>query len=314
MVKIITHGGQAHRDEFVAIAMILALHRSIVEIVRAPYAKFTFDMQGEADYVVDIGLEYDPAKRRYDHHQDKVAFGDSRSAFARVAEDLIGWDAERAKDVFPWYQLSSDMDCHGPGKVAASLGLSVAGLFSCLSPIEAQLLVTFERDPTSLIPLMREMGDGWLAYYAEYAAAEVAHVAAAEVVMLPCYQQDELSFSVAVLDLTRLDVSQQHNAVSLRLARQHRAVVVVSRDPTGAGLSLFRVDDAHCVDFSPLEGAEGVLFAHANGFIAKTKTVDFDWQTLLKVMMAARFLAAAKASNMSNGGLAIDTSNAELAS
>ena len=48
------------------------------------------------------------------------------------------------------------------------------------------------------------------------------------------------------------------------------AVVTVTNDDRGDGLCLFRLNDSPKIDFSQIENDERVLFAHKNGFVAKT--------------------------------------------
>ena len=63
-MKIITHSGNFQADDIFAVAiLILALGES--EVVRTRDA----DQIDAADYVVDVGMIYDPAKNRFDHHQ-----------------------------------------------------------------------------------------------------------------------------------------------------------------------------------------------------------------------------------------------------
>jgi len=72
VTKIAVHSGKFHADDVCAVATLL-LYLGIadpesmaVEIIR------TRDKEqiGEADYVFDVGMEYDPNRHRYDHHQD----------------------------------------------------------------------------------------------------------------------------------------------------------------------------------------------------------------------------------------------------
>lgn len=61
MKTVITHNGSFHADEVFACA-VLAIFHGEVDIVR------TRDMSIEADYCVDVGLNYDGIKH-FDHHQ-----------------------------------------------------------------------------------------------------------------------------------------------------------------------------------------------------------------------------------------------------
>ncbi len=63
-MKIITHSGSFQADDIFAVAiLVLAIGES--EVVRTRNE----DQISAADYVVDVGMIYDPAKNRFDHHQ-----------------------------------------------------------------------------------------------------------------------------------------------------------------------------------------------------------------------------------------------------
>ncbi len=63
-MKIITHSGNFQADDIFAVAiLILAIGES--EVVRTRDK----DQISAADYVVDVGMIYDPAQNRFDHHQ-----------------------------------------------------------------------------------------------------------------------------------------------------------------------------------------------------------------------------------------------------
>lgn len=56
--------------------------------------------------------------------------------------------------------------------------------------------------------------------------------------------------------------------------------ITITRDDRGDGYSLFRRNDRPRVDFSRIEGLEGVVFAHKGGFVAKV-TADADVKSLI---------------------------------
>lgn len=66
---IVTHNGAFHTDEVFAVAtVILYLGDGVdYEIVRTRDARII----ESADYILDVGKEYDPARKRFDHHQNK---------------------------------------------------------------------------------------------------------------------------------------------------------------------------------------------------------------------------------------------------
>ncbi len=63
--RIITHSGNFHTDEVFACAVLSLLNGGEVEVVRSRDP----EVWGTGDYVVDVGGVYDPAIKRYDHHQ-----------------------------------------------------------------------------------------------------------------------------------------------------------------------------------------------------------------------------------------------------
>ncbi len=66
MTKIVTHDAKFHTDDVFATAtLFLALGKENCKVVRTRDEKIIT----EADYVVDVGGEYDPERNRFDHHQ-----------------------------------------------------------------------------------------------------------------------------------------------------------------------------------------------------------------------------------------------------
>ena len=68
MKKIIiaTHSGSFHADDLFAVATLsLLLGKENIEVIRTRDEKVIEN----ADYVVDVGGVYDPAQKRFDHHQ-----------------------------------------------------------------------------------------------------------------------------------------------------------------------------------------------------------------------------------------------------
>ena len=61
---LVTHSGRFHADEVFATSMILMIEDH--EIIRSREQ----DEIDAADIVLDVGAEYDPEKRRFDHHQN----------------------------------------------------------------------------------------------------------------------------------------------------------------------------------------------------------------------------------------------------
>ena len=73
MIKIVTHNGSFHTDDVFAVATVMLSlpEDEEVMIIRTR----DNEVIAQADYVVDVGLEYNPKKRRFDHHQPGGAGG-----------------------------------------------------------------------------------------------------------------------------------------------------------------------------------------------------------------------------------------------
>jgi hypothetical protein len=251
--------------------LIAALDRGTDGILRVPHSAFSFALQNVGDYVVDVGLEHIPSKRRFDHHQFGK-HGPCEAAFVLVARFFGMTDCE---SIFQWWQLSSEMDVHGPHHVAKEFGLLPDVLFALMSPIEAQLLRMFEQHEIidgQFFALMRSMGIGWSEYQFNTLMARKEYADKAKVFN---------SGTVKYLETTDIPVDRQNAAVARQKALDNDCAVIVSLDPTGAGLSLFRVDDHPAVDFAQLENDPAILFAHKGGFIAKTHEREADVDQLI---------------------------------
>lgn len=83
-----THSGNFHPDDVFSVALFSILFRGKIKIIRtrdrAIYSK--------ADFVLDVGEEFNPEKRRYDHHQEggagKRENGISYSTFGLLWKDF----------------------------------------------------------------------------------------------------------------------------------------------------------------------------------------------------------------------------------
>ena len=66
MTKILTHNGRFHADEVFAVAMLKIFFNNEIEVTR------TRDLTkiNDTDFVLDIGREYNPSLKKFDHHQD----------------------------------------------------------------------------------------------------------------------------------------------------------------------------------------------------------------------------------------------------
>lgn len=62
---LVTHDGTFHADDLFATAALSLFNKENVKVIRSRSTKFI----DKADYVYDVGGEYDPSRNRFDHHQ-----------------------------------------------------------------------------------------------------------------------------------------------------------------------------------------------------------------------------------------------------
>lgn len=260
MHKIIVHPGNAHRDDFLAVSILLAILDE-AEVFRCDPSRE--DLADPATYVVDVGMEYDPERRNYDHHQDKSL----PCAFHLVMQDL-GYH-EDAQAVFGWYPFMSMMDVRGPHKTAEHFGVDASVLLASSSPIDGYILSRFSRLETLrpqdlLYQFMREMGRDMLALIKlkkerlERLKREAEIVPVKQIKAVVCAIEDNPKLSMELY---------------LRSLDDERVMICITPSVRGEGWELLRLGDSHLVDFRAITDRPEVRFVHANGYIATTRTL-----------------------------------------
>lgn len=68
MTKIVTHDSSFHTDDIFAVATVLLMYPD-AQVVRSRDP----EIQADADFVLDTGMVYDPARNRLDHHMPSGA-------------------------------------------------------------------------------------------------------------------------------------------------------------------------------------------------------------------------------------------------
>ncbi len=260
MYKIITHPGSAHKDDFMAVSILLATLGS-AEIFRREAT--SEDLADPNTYVVDVGMEFDLEKHNFDHHQDSTF----PCAFHLVMR-YLGYH-ETAMVVFGWYAQMSMMDVRGPYKTAEYLGVDTSILFASSSPIDGYILSCFSK-VTSLTPqdafygLMKDFGEDFI-----------------EMIGLKMARLERLKKETQILPVKHLKalVSQIADNPKLSMELYLRALndeaVVMSITPSnrGAGWEMLRLGDNLVVDFRSVASHPEIRFVHVNGFIAKTRSL-----------------------------------------
>lgn len=266
MAVIVTHPGQAHRDEFLSCCILLAAG-SATRIYRRDPRPEEFD--DPEVFVVDQGGRHEPDLRNFDHHQ--LARDAAPTCSISLILPYLGLDVEIARGVWPWLSFAEALDSKGPFATAAMFGMTPDSLMATISPVESCVLREFEQCTaislgTPIAPIMRTIGRELLNQYRDTTKRLELLATAAE-----WWKDPRWPFTVG--DFRGIDAADRPTfGLELFLRGQREdCPVTITNDDRGPGLCLFRRNDDPRVDFSRLEGMPGIIFAHKGGFVAKTE-------------------------------------------
>jgi len=278
-ITIITHPGQSHRDEFLACCLLIAagdmagFAQSPIMAIERRDATET-DLNDPNVIVLDQGRQHEPNKLNFDHHQ--LERDAAPTCSISLILPVLNISIEQARKIWKWLEFSELLDSKGPFETAERLGSNPDALFAGISPVETVLLEWFEKlsllyNPdivlkgelvgADLFELMKRIGKSQLDYLnkvtdrLEYlrSYAKVINFGEIRFLNAMCVDRDE----------------EPTLALEMYANGLQDIAGTITQDDRGEGLSLFRRNDHPGVDFSTLEGKEGVVFAHKGGFIAK---------------------------------------------
>lgn len=257
MYKIVAHPGSAHKDDFLSVCVLLSsLEHAEIHRREATPA----DLADIDTYVVDVGMDYNPPRHNFDHHQNPAL----PCAFHLVMQHL--GHHETALQMFDWYSHMSMMDVSGPHRTAERLGIDPSILFAASSPIDGFILARFSRltfinQEQMLYDLMKEMGTDLIRMMQHKKDRLERLKTEAEVVAV---KQAKAIFS-RIADNPKLSMDRY-----LRFLQDPGIAISITPSVRGPGWELLRLADNKLVDFRALAGSPAVRFIHANGFVAKT--------------------------------------------
>ena len=265
---IVTHPGKAHRDEFLACCVLMANDPSVAAIQRRDPSPD--DMESVNTYVLDQGGQCDPARKNYDHHQRPREAAPCCS-LSLALEHECGITQNVARDLWPWFGLTEWMDSKGPTATARRYGMSPEALTATHSVVEAGILHMFSEHNTltpqlAMWDVMTRIGQYMLSY-AQSVKERLARLTEGARI--------ELVGDLVVIDARCVDRGDNPtlglDTFCQMVEFEHRRLVAVTitEDDRGDGLTIYRRNDHPDIDFSVLADTPGVVFAHANGFIAK---------------------------------------------
>jgi hypothetical protein len=283
---ILTHPGGAHKDDLLAVCVLIAEHRAPV-IRRDPTAA---DLDDPSVAVVDIGGSHDPAKLNFDHHHFPREHAPT-CALSLVLDHMgLYQDALHFCD---WLEPAEWFDSRGPKKTAEWLEVPRRAISQLNSPIDITMLRRFAAtaelapgDP--LYEFMSFVGQDLLEYL-RVARERIDFVAKhAQRWSIP---HGDASIEVVFLPRTDPLADEPRNAVNsyVRIEGLERTVAaVVYPDRRGEGYGIGRYEDHPRLDFSRVGDESDVQFAHKSGFMCKTSATSPD---RLRALIAAAWTA-----------------------
>lgn len=269
---ILTHPGGAHKDDLLAVCVLIARHG-------APVAR-RIPTQAELDdptvAVVDIGGVHDPAQSNFDHHHFPREHPPT-CALSLVLDSLGLY--EDALHFCDWLETAEWFDSRGPKKTAAWLGVPRKAISQLNSPIDMTLLRRFARQPEhapgeTLYEYMRFVGTDLLDYL-RVVRERIAFVSAHAERWTVEVDGDVLE----ALFLPRTDplADEPSSAVGnyiIAEGLESTIAAIVYPDRRGTGYGISRYEDHPRFDFSQIEGEADVHFAHKSGFMCKTTATE----------------------------------------
>jgi hypothetical protein len=270
--KIITHPGGAHKDEFLACAILLAEHD--VPVLRQDPTEE--DLLNPATAVIDIGHRHQPDLHNFDHHQ--FARDAKPTCSLSLVLDHYGIYAD-ALSFCPWLEVAEWFDCRGPKDTSEWLGVDRETVGKLNSPLDITILQSFAKSAQHLPgepiwELMKMIGEELLQYIRNLRTRieEVARVA--EVWEL---HHSEDSFKIMFVPRNQNQIEEVSGAMGWHikeLGLEEDVVAMVYPDSRGEGYGMKRFNDCSEMDFSKIANHTSVRFAHARGFIAKVEPVE----------------------------------------
>jgi hypothetical protein len=278
--RILTHPGSAHKDEFLACCLLVAVHG--VEIVRREPTPA--DLADVATAVVDVGEEHAPERNNFDHHQFPADHPPVCSLSLVLQHLGVYEDARRFCE---WLEPAEWFDTRGPVTTAKWLGVDRETLAKLNSPIDVTLLRRFAK-ASRLGPgepvweVMKFIGEDLLEYLRSLRARLDFLAANAE---LWTVGEDQVLF----LPRTEPLPEEPSSGIGRYLESIGKGTTVsalVYPDRRGSGYGLSRHNDDPRFDFTRIQEEPDVHFAHARGFVAKTSAASVE--RLRDLLSAAR--------------------------
>lgn len=280
--RIVTHPGGAHKDDLLAVCVLVAQHA--VPVFRRDPTQAELDDASVA--IIDIGGSHDPARMNFDHHHFDREH--PPTCALSLLLDHLGLYRD-AKLFCDWLEPAEWFDSRGPGKTAKWLEVPRRAISQLNSPIDMTLLRRFAGSPEHrpgepLYAFMQMVGQDLLDYLSTV-RERIAFVRTHG----QRWQVPAGDDAVEVVFLPRTDpVADEPSAAAKSYVRAEAledvVAAIVYPDRRGEGYGIARYEDHPRLDFTRVEGESDVHFAHKSGFMCKVTATD---PARLKALVAA---------------------------
>lgn len=266
--RIVTHPGSAHKDDFLACAVLLSRHPVPIER-REPEPA---DLADPATCVVDVGHLHEPERNNFDHHQFP-ADHPPQCALSLVLQHLKLYDDGRA--FCDWLETTERFDTKGPRDVGEWLGVSREAMARLNSPLDILIIRQFAQSNhhapgNALYEVMRQLGTDLVTFLTSL--RERIHWLGD---VSTFWEIDDLE--ILYIPRTEPAPGDPSMGIARYLAEVHaedRVAGLVYPDRRGTGFALTRFNDDPRLDFTRIGDEADVHFAHNRGFVAKTTATE----------------------------------------
>lgn len=279
---ILTHPGGAHKDDLLAVCVLIAEHGAPV-VRRDPSPEELAD-PGVA--IVDVGGSHDPARMNFDHHHFER--GHPPTCALSLVLDALGLYRD-ALHFCDWLEPAEWFDSRGPTKTAKWLGVPRRAIAQLHSPIDVTLLRRFAACSSlapgeTLYEFMRLVGEDLLAYLRGIRARLDA--------IADQVERWELDEGLVVFLPRTEPLIDEPSAAAHQYVRSEelgaRVIATVYPDRRGGGYGIARYEDHPDLDFGRVEAQADVHFAHKSGFMCKTSATQAE---RLRALISAAWTA-----------------------
>jgi len=256
MQYIVTHAGQAHSDELIAIALALHIHGPMSIHRREPLES---ELRDPAIIILDVGMRHEPELNNFDHHQLSPE-DPPECAYSLFAK---GYGLEKCLSYNTWYEAGISIDTKGPYATAAKLNLPRFP-FELQSPLISALTDTFSKQK-----LFHR--DHWIVQALYFLGRSILNESSDLAAKIEDFYRIAKPIQIDSISAILVEDKEITGIENYRKETCPEAAVSICHDDRGNGWTLYRFEDHPSIDFRQIKDKEEILFSHNNGFIAKTK-------------------------------------------